>query len=393
MLTPCCLPATSASGEVRLDDSSLHRRRRGAYSPFCKACSCRARAGELVYFSPRSHLCALAMHRVGATVSPTPQPVCSSSTQELLRTLPGAKVTDACPTCLRAGVTVAIAFHPSASDLRAAAAAAAARPSAVEREESLETMTVDFDPTEAASQPPPPPPPKSSTPEIEEAAPAAEVPKEMITLSSSSASAAAAILPAPVPRVKSGETWRENASCADGQVYTGATRYGCASGFGVCVKPNTSWRYEGEWIANRREGQGRQVEEDGTIYEGAFVQGRRHGTGQLFDKDGRLRLKGVWKDGVLHQTDHTEPEQKKATTPARPPPSRAGQTSTADAQPRGRSTAWGGEAQSTPTVDQTPTPPTNQPTQANTTPVPPPPESTTANPPTRGWLACFGSSN
>ncbi|XP_073759581.1 MORN repeat-containing protein 1 isoform X1 [Callorhinus ursinus] len=50
-------------------------------------------------------------------------------------------------------------------------------------------------------------------------------------------------------------------------------------GYGVYVYPNSFFRYEGEWKAGKKHGQGKLLFKDGSYYEGQFVDGEITGEG------------------------------------------------------------------------------------------------------------------
>jgi hypothetical protein len=78
---------------------------------------------------------------------------------------------------------------------------------------------------------------------------------------------------------------------ATGCVYEGSFHRGAAHGYGVCTWLQGGWKYEGEWVRDKREGKGRlsqEEAEDGEVYEGEWKNDQWHGKGELkFNGGGR----------------------------------------------------------------------------------------------------------
>jgi hypothetical protein len=74
-------------------------------------------------------------------------------------------------------------------------------------------------------------------------------------------------------------TSRDAAGC----VYRGTFCRGAAHGLGACTW-SEQWRYEGEWVMDRREGKGTLQQlnvDDGEVYSGEWKQDQWHGAGDL----------------------------------------------------------------------------------------------------------------
>ena len=56
--------------------------------------------------------------------------------------------------------------------------------------------------------------------------------------------------------------------------------------------PNGDIMYEGDYINDEPEGNGKLVMENGNYYSGQFKKGKRHGKGKSYDKDGNLFYEG-----------------------------------------------------------------------------------------------------
>ena len=71
--------------------------------------------------------------------------------------------------------------------------------------------------------------------------------------------------------------------------------------------------YDGNWINNKYEGNGKYILEDGEYYIGQYKNGLRNGYGILYYKNGNIKYegdsvndkaegngKGIWKNGVYY---------------------------------------------------------------------------------------------
>jgi hypothetical protein len=56
-------------------------------------------------------------------------------------------------------------------------------------------------------------------------------------------------------------------------------------------------RYEGAWVAGKREGDGTLVAVGGKKYVGMWAGDMRNGKGTVFDSDGTVLFDGEWKNG------------------------------------------------------------------------------------------------
>ncbi len=83
----------------------------------------------------------------------------------------------------------------------------------------------------------------------------------------------------------------------NGDWYEGGLSEGLRTGKGVFVSRASGFRYEGDWIENRQNGNGKTRFDDGDVYEGEMKDGLYHGQGSYLSKNG-TRYDGQWKDGL-----------------------------------------------------------------------------------------------
>ena len=62
--------------------------------------------------------------------------------------------------------------------------------------------------------------------------------------------------------------------------------------------PQHRLRYEGQWLDDRRHGQGSFYHADGSRYEGEWASGRKEGKGSLFFNNGDS-FTGYWSEGAI----------------------------------------------------------------------------------------------
>ena len=82
----------------------------------------------------------------------------------------------------------------------------------------------------------------------------------------------------------------------NGQRFEGQLENGVKQGYGVFIAPG-SFRYEGNWEANKQNGKGKTIFDNGDVYEGEILNGEFHGQGSYTTKAGS-RYEGSWKNGV-----------------------------------------------------------------------------------------------
>ncbi len=84
----------------------------------------------------------------------------------------------------------------------------------------------------------------------------------------------------------------------NGDRYQGEWRAGKRNGQGTYTSANGN-TYVGEFSDNNHDGWGRLTFANGDVYVGEWVQGRRHGQGVEFASDGLVRRSGQWRAGQL----------------------------------------------------------------------------------------------
>ena len=78
----------------------------------------------------------------------------------------------------------------------------------------------------------------------------------------------------------------------NGNYYIGKIVDGKMHGKGIMYYKNNSIMYDGDFVDNKFEGNGKFIYDDGIYYIGQFVKGEKHGKGKLYDKNGNLIYEG-----------------------------------------------------------------------------------------------------
>lgn len=84
---------------------------------------------------------------------------------------------------------------------------------------------------------------------------------------------------------------------SDGSVYEGSWYGGKRQGVGIYRFSDGS-RFKGEFVDDRMSGYGQLVWPDGSRYVGEFHKGCRHGQGKEIDEHGSIRYEGFWRKNV-----------------------------------------------------------------------------------------------
>ena len=76
--------------------------------------------------------------------------------------------------------------------------------------------------------------------------------------------------------------------------YIGQWKNGLRHGKGTEYYSNGKIKYEGDYINDKREGNGKYIWEDGEYYIGQFKNGLRHGKGTMYYSNGEIKSEGDW---------------------------------------------------------------------------------------------------
>ena len=64
---------------------------------------------------------------------------------------------------------------------------------------------------------------------------------------------------------------------------------------------NGNIKYEGDWINDKKEGNGKYIWEDGNYYIGQFKNGLRNGKGTEYYSNGNIKYEGDWINGKFSE--------------------------------------------------------------------------------------------
>ena len=70
-------------------------------------------------------------------------------------------------------------------------------------------------------------------------------------------------------------------------------------GKGKLYNKNGNITYEGDFINDKYEGNGKYNWEDGEYYIGQWKNGKRYGKGKLYYKNGSIKYEGDWLDNKM----------------------------------------------------------------------------------------------
>ena len=80
--------------------------------------------------------------------------------------------------------------------------------------------------------------------------------------------------------------------------YQGEWKNGKKDGSGKLYFPDGQVAYEGQFVSNQREGNGKEFRKSGTVYyEGSWQKGKKNGPGTLFNSNGQKAFSGVFVKG------------------------------------------------------------------------------------------------
>ena len=80
----------------------------------------------------------------------------------------------------------------------------------------------------------------------------------------------------------------------NGVYYIGHFKNGLRNGKGIEYYSNGNIKYEGDWINDKYEGNGKYIWENGKVYIGQHKNGFKHGKGILYYPNGNIKYEGIW---------------------------------------------------------------------------------------------------
>ena len=97
-----------------------------------------------------------------------------------------------------------------------------------------------------------------------------------------------------------------------GNYYIGSFKKGKKEGKGIEYRSDGTILYEGDFVENYYEGQGKYYNEDGSYYIGGWKNGERYGNGINYDKNGKVISEGFYGEdhveevGVANESEDDE---------------------------------------------------------------------------------------
>ena len=73
--------------------------------------------------------------------------------------------------------------------------------------------------------------------------------------------------------------------------------YGLKNGKGILYYSNGNIIYDGDWINDKKEGNGKYIDEDGKYYIGEFKNDLQNGKGILYYSNRNIIYDGYWING------------------------------------------------------------------------------------------------
>ena len=83
----------------------------------------------------------------------------------------------------------------------------------------------------------------------------------------------------------------------NGEYYIGQWKKDLKNGKGTLYYPNGNIQYEGDWVNNKKEGNGKYILEDGEYYKGEWKNGSINGKGTLYYSNGNIQYEGDFING------------------------------------------------------------------------------------------------
>ena len=90
----------------------------------------------------------------------------------------------------------------------------------------------------------------------------------------------------------------------NGNYYVGEFKGGCKHGKGIKYNRDGTVRYEGDYVNDFPDGNGKAYWENGDYYIGQFKSNLRHGKGTMYNKNGNILFQGnFYQDGPVLSED------------------------------------------------------------------------------------------
>ena len=89
----------------------------------------------------------------------------------------------------------------------------------------------------------------------------------------------------------------ENIFYENGEYYIGQWLNNHKHGKGIIYYKNGNIMYDGEYVNDKREGNGKYIYENGEYYIGEWKNDLRHGKGIIYYKNGNIKYDGYWNNG------------------------------------------------------------------------------------------------
>ena len=79
-----------------------------------------------------------------------------------------------------------------------------------------------------------------------------------------------------------------------GEYYVGQWKNGLMHGKGTMYYPNGTIAYDGDWICEQPEGNGKYIYQNGEYYIGQFKNGGKNGKGTMYYSNEKIKQQGNW---------------------------------------------------------------------------------------------------
>ena len=85
----------------------------------------------------------------------------------------------------------------------------------------------------------------------------------------------------------------------NGECYIGQWKNGLKHGKGTIYYSNGKIKYEGDYINDKYEGNGKYIYDNDEYYIGEFKNNLRHGKGIMYHSNGKIIYEGDWVNGKI----------------------------------------------------------------------------------------------